>query len=181
MSQNREVTKSDVVKVLMIMSEIYDKAFTPAAAELMVSDLTVYGHAQVIEALAKCRRELRTFPTVAEIVARIPGQAVDFKTEGILVAAKILEAVTKFGSYRVEEARKHVGELGWGVIAMSGGWNQICQMTEKEIGIFRAQWAQLAEALLKRGPVEERPKQIEASSRVRAMLNMPKMPKEDEK
>lgn len=60
-----------LLKALMITAEIYAKDMTRAAAEVMVMDLSGYPEPHVLEALGRCRRELRTFPTIADILGRI--------------------------------------------------------------------------------------------------------------
>lgn len=66
------MTRNDVVKAVAITAQIFGREFTEDAAEVFVSDLAGYPSAQVVEALARCRRELPRFPSVAEIIARIP-------------------------------------------------------------------------------------------------------------
>jgi hypothetical protein len=60
-----------LVQALMITAELYGRAFSPEAAKLLVADLEGIPVAQVLAALARCRKELRAFPTLADILARI--------------------------------------------------------------------------------------------------------------
>lgn len=61
-----------VVKVLMIMAQLTGKTFASAEpAELLAADLADYPAPAVLVALARCRKELRSFPTLADILARI--------------------------------------------------------------------------------------------------------------
>lgn len=61
----------EVVNALSITAEIYGKDFTRAAATMLAKDLLGFPADKVLEALSLCRRELRTFPTVSDIVSRI--------------------------------------------------------------------------------------------------------------
>lgn len=61
----------EVIKALMVTAELFGKDITEAAATMLLSDLDGYRDQDVLDSLAKCRRELRTFPTVSDIVSRI--------------------------------------------------------------------------------------------------------------
>lgn len=60
-----------VVECLKAMSEIYGRPMSPAAAVMMAKDLGHFPEEQVLKALEECRRQLRYFPTIAEIFNRI--------------------------------------------------------------------------------------------------------------
>lgn len=62
---------SVVVDTLAAMAEIYMVTLNKPAALLMLSDLEGYTEFQIMHALTRCRRELKRFPTVADILERI--------------------------------------------------------------------------------------------------------------
>lgn len=61
----------ELIKALMVTAEIYGKDFSEAAAEVLASDISPYPVNSVLAALTRCRRELKSFPTIADILARI--------------------------------------------------------------------------------------------------------------
>jgi hypothetical protein len=61
----------NVIKHLMVMSTLYGKEFSKEAAQMIAFDLEGYSESALLAALARCRKELKFFPTVAEIIARI--------------------------------------------------------------------------------------------------------------
>lgn len=61
----------EVVNALSITAEIYGKDFTRAAATMLAKDLLGFPPGLILDALSRCRRELRNFPTVADIVSRV--------------------------------------------------------------------------------------------------------------
>lgn len=65
-------TRSDVIKTLAVMAEIYGKEMSELAAEMFVAQLSHHQPELVIGAMQRCLRELRTFPTVADILTRLP-------------------------------------------------------------------------------------------------------------
>jgi len=52
-------------------AEIYGRQLTAIGAEMLLQDLRKYPEAAVVKALAKCRSELRTFPSLSEIIDRL--------------------------------------------------------------------------------------------------------------
>lgn len=65
------MSESDVLRALAGTAAIYGKDLTEAAVQILAMDLADYPTRGVLGALARCRKELRTFPTVADIIARI--------------------------------------------------------------------------------------------------------------
>lgn len=147
---------------------------------MMALDLAEYPPQQVLAALGKCRRELSRFPTIAEVISRIPGQAIDDASQATLIAGRITEAITKFGPYRTSEARTFIGDLGWQVVKESGDWLNLCEMGSRELAMSRSQWIKLAEAKLKSGLAPSTAARLEhAPPAITAMLErLPKMPEE---
>lgn len=63
---------NEVVRVLKATAEIYGKNLSEAAAVMFLVDLQEYSPRQITEALSRCRKELTTFPTIAQVIGRIP-------------------------------------------------------------------------------------------------------------
>lgn len=61
----------ELVKAVMITAEVYSKAFSREAAHMYVDDLAGYPTPALMNALKLCRKELRYFPTVADVIARV--------------------------------------------------------------------------------------------------------------
>lgn len=60
-----------LIETLEAMAQLYGRQINKNAVVLFVEDLRDYPAAQVKVALQRCRKELRVFPTVADIIARI--------------------------------------------------------------------------------------------------------------
>jgi len=66
------MARSDVLKAIASTAAICGRAFASSdPVELMADDLAVFDDNAVVLAIARCRKELRTFPTVADIISRI--------------------------------------------------------------------------------------------------------------
>lgn len=63
---------SRVLKALGIMAALHQRSLDDKdVANIYAEDLAPYPEQQVLDALSRCRRELRTFPTIADIISRI--------------------------------------------------------------------------------------------------------------
>lgn len=62
----------EIQKIIQAMGEIYNKQISEVAASLFFADIERFDAADVKKALTKCRLELRYFPTLSDIVSRIP-------------------------------------------------------------------------------------------------------------
>ena len=61
----------EVLQAIMATAQIYGRQFSPETAKVFAGDLSSFDDAMILRALSKCRIELRTFPTVADIISRI--------------------------------------------------------------------------------------------------------------
>lgn len=60
-----------LVEAVIATAEIYGRQMSRMAAEMLLEDLSGFPAEAILSALSRCRKELRTFPTVADILARI--------------------------------------------------------------------------------------------------------------
>lgn len=70
MSENTSL-RNAIVDAISVTAELFDKVMSKEAATMVLYDLKDYPGQAVIEALARCRKECKRFPTVAEIIERI--------------------------------------------------------------------------------------------------------------
>lgn len=62
---------SKLLEIVKATAEIYGKQISLAAAVMFLADLDAHDSNTINAALSKCRKELRNFPTVADVIARI--------------------------------------------------------------------------------------------------------------
>lgn len=63
---------SHVLKQLGIMAAMYQRGLIEKdVVKTYAEDLAAYPEQQVLNALSRCRRELKTFPTIADVISRI--------------------------------------------------------------------------------------------------------------
>lgn len=62
---------SRLLEIVRATGEIYSRQVSVAAALMFLADLDHFTSQEVIAALSKCRKELRMFPSVAEVISRV--------------------------------------------------------------------------------------------------------------
>lgn len=63
--------REQLIQAVMVTAELMGRQYTPVAAAVLVDDLGGYDVEQVLRALARTRREVRGFLTVADVIARL--------------------------------------------------------------------------------------------------------------
>lgn len=63
----------NVIKALAVTVELTGTQMSPAAARVMAAELAVYPEQHVLAALSRCRRELKSRMTMADVLDRLPG------------------------------------------------------------------------------------------------------------
>lgn len=128
----------------------YDKALNATQVSMYADHLMALTPDELREAIRiyQLNPENKFFPLPATLIALMkPAESseLDIARE---VAAKIIQAVSKFGSYRSKDARESIGEHGWKVVERQGGWVNICQdLNESTKGMMQAQMRDLALAI----------------------------------
>lgn len=90
------------------------------------------------------------FPTIKEVELTL-GAAVSPEDDAIVIAGRIVSAISRYGSWGPDDARAMIGSVGWEVVNLSGGWKTVCEVELRDLGTKQAQWRELARSLLERG------------------------------
>lgn len=62
---------SAVIEAIAVTAELCGRTFTPAAAAVFAADLDGFGDAAVLQALTRCRKEVKGLMTVQDVISRI--------------------------------------------------------------------------------------------------------------
>lgn len=65
------MASKQIIEAVAVTAELCGRTFTPAAARMFVADLAGYPDAAVVEALKRCRREVRGVLTVQDVISRL--------------------------------------------------------------------------------------------------------------
>jgi hypothetical protein len=141
------------LKLLIIAtSAYYGVKIEGPVLQLYIDDLADLEFTAVCAVVKEIRRDPKTtrFPFPAVIRDRI-SPAVTDESESLIAVNKVIEAVGKFGWHNQQSAREFIGELGWLLVSMEGGWLRVCETLDSDnLNTTRAQWRGLAQALIKR-------------------------------
>lgn len=98
------------------------------------------------------------------------------RQNGTAIANRIWESISKFGWPNGPSAREHIGEFGWQVVQMRGGWLAVCEESnESQPGHMLAQLRDLAESLIvrkKAGQGDVRDLKIEGPDEVKRVKEL---------
>ena len=62
---------NDLIETIQATAEIYGKTMSAMAARMFLEDLKGFSKNELMHSLSECRKELRNFPTVADVANRI--------------------------------------------------------------------------------------------------------------
>lgn len=119
--------------------------------EAQLKDLGYEALCIALDEIISTRSSRDPFPSVREIRERLDPKA-DPETEANLIASQIVGAITRIGPYNSAAARAAIGDVGWEIVRMEGGWEHICQsLTYDNLVAMKAQWRNTAKAFIVRG------------------------------
>lgn len=141
--------QAEIMKLVAALGEYYDKPLTPGQVAMYSQDLMGLSPEQLGQAILTYRNDPRNdrFPLPVKLKA-MAGLAVNPEDEAIQISGRILGAIASIGPYQGQWARESIGEIGWQVVQMEGGWQTICEIETDDIPIRKAQWRNLAKSLI---------------------------------
>jgi hypothetical protein len=160
--------RNDIIDGIAGLFALFGQAPVPVALAAYGDQLVELGP-EVLEEIKLCiveqvSGELTKMPGVKDFKMRMGIEVEpDKKDQAREAAAKILEAVGKFGYPNWQPARDFMGSLAAEVVKRQGGWVAICEsITNQNKYMLQAQWRDLALALLEKPPgLRERAPQLE--------------------
>jgi hypothetical protein len=150
------------LKALFICTALYYGHEIPDdALPLYIADLDDLPFVAVAAAIGGLRRDPRVTkcPLPSMIRARLTPES-NSDSEAVMVTGRVLEAISRFGPYRLEEAKAWIGSVGWILVSMEGGWEHLNAIESDQLPTMKAQWRQLAKALIDRGAANPGWKQL---------------------
>ena len=134
------------------LAAYYGQKLLDVTLVMYVEDLAGLPPQDVLLAMRKLRREpgRRTCPLPADIRNLVaPDGPVSDLSIANDIAARIGNAMSRYGYTNSDRAEQHIGPVGWQVVSLLGGWRHICNtvMTD-DMRTFHAQCRELARAQL---------------------------------
>jgi len=150
--------KHDIFDQLRKLAISKGQEVTEERLHIYTEFLSKYDHADVMQALLKCFKEVKFFPDISEIIKAIE-EPIDIETEAQIMAGEILDAAKSFGQYQANEAKEALGSKAWYSVERFGGWDTVCGLKYSELNTSRAQLKNICKASIKLKNIDS--KQIE--------------------
>jgi hypothetical protein len=151
--RNQMASWQDVKRELVAMSTIFEKPINEFTLAWYCGAFEDLDPSKVADALKQYSRttKFRQLPTPMQIREMLSPQ-MNPDNEAREAAARIVQAVGKYGYMSGLEAKQFVGALGWRVVERMGGWAFLCENLGDGLqqGTFMAQARDLAKATLER-------------------------------
>lgn len=138
--------------MLITMSAYYQHRLDDTVVIMYADDLKDLEFSDVVQALARYRKDPRhrKMPLPAEVRGLIETPLSD-EDQAREAAARIVQAMSKYGYTNPDRAREFIGSVGWLIVEREGGWTSLCQRTtDDQLPVLKAQWRELARGLITR-------------------------------
>lgn len=144
--------EEEFVMKLMVIAKIVDKPMTKDMMKVYYELAKPHGIEKANLALNELMVELRpgqSLPMPRQLLEKIC-PVVDDMDQAKEAAARIREAISRFGYVNPKAAEKFIGSLGWYVVGRFGGWAAVCETPKSENTNFQAQARELAISAIRR-------------------------------
>ena len=106
---------------------------------------------QMKNAMDSLMRKLDHFPSISDLNNELGNGGTTLEEDSREAAARIIAAVSRYGYNNPKEAEEYIGELGWHVVKLSGGWVNVCEsLTNSNTPQLSSQYRSLALAQAKK-------------------------------
>lgn len=173
--------KRELKEIIILTASYYNRTLSEPVLNMYAEDLEDLDPRAVVQAYKAWRQNPKNtqFPLPAQIRGLINPE-IDEDVIAKTAASRIIEAVARFGWCNSQDARAHIGELGWSVVSRFGGWSYVCENMGRELNIttFQAQARDLAKAqaqLAKAGRLNEAPALPQPSGSQKQLTEVTKM------
>ncbi len=147
------MTQNDFLARLRILAKVCDYQLPMELLALYDRALSRFGYDRATTAIEEAiiqRRGNDRMPSIGDLVDRCSPQILETDS-AVDVAARIWGAISKFGWANATLAHDWIGEVGWHIVSINGGWQRICETAQsKDVGVWKAQLRDHAAAALRR-------------------------------
>ena len=122
------MSRKAIIKELILVAEVFGVSLTKSRIETYLAVLGELSELEMKRAVSEVLNDpsIKFFPLPAVFLQKAKPKATD-EDKAKEAAARIVSAVSRFGYPFSEDARKYIGEIGWRVVELQGGWSTLCQ------------------------------------------------------
>jgi hypothetical protein len=149
------------IKTLTVVAGLCNFKLSDEILEIYAENLEPHGFISVSNALKSMVPSLRPgkpFPSIEEILAKLGKKTAEDQDLAREAAARIVNAISRYGWNNPTKAKEYIGSIGWDVVNMQGGWENVCDVaTNENLTFLQAQWRDLAKSRLSLGKTDYLP------------------------
>lgn len=139
--------RKEIYKYLNVMALEFNQVQKPERLKIYSELLEDFPLKKIEDAIKWCMLNLKFFPQLAEIRERIVPK-VSTDDNAVEMASKIIDCISRFGSYRELDVKEHLGTVAWFAVVRFGGWNLLCKTTNDQMTATRAQLRQVCKSVI---------------------------------
>lgn len=147
----------DLKEIIFLTAEYYGQTIRPEVLLMYVDDFSDYNTQRVIEAYKAYRKNPKNTraPLPSQIIS-ILNPEINDDAQAVSIAARVIESVSKFGWCNSQDAKNHIGEIGWRAVTAFGGWQYVCENlgTEIQLSTFNAQIRDITKAEIQKSKLK---------------------------
>ena len=146
--------KAKIAQKLYGLASYYKETLTENQVKMYVEDIlsSGIGEEKLAQAILLYRQDGKNtfFPLPAKLITLVTPEESSDLDIGREATGRIIQAVSKFGFYRLQDAKEFIGSLGWKVVERQGGWGSLCtNLNSENKGTLQAQMRDSAVSILK--------------------------------
>lgn len=142
--QNKK--KEQIYDALAKLAVLFDEPPSEERLFAMCEVLSTYPMSDITLAIKRATIESERFPTIARLVKYMKPDAILIEDVSNQVASEIIASISRYGRYNYTEAKKSMSDIAVQVVECFGGWSLICETTQSNLGILRAQLRDIAKS-----------------------------------
>ena len=128
--------KASIFDGLAKFSLLFENPPEPERLRAYCEYLESYSAQEIVSALDTIAKSEHKFPSLAKIIDTIDGTKDEQAQDQV---ANIIYSVSRYGQYDTSSAKEFLGPIGWSMVQAFGGWQTLCKLESKQMGIARAQ------------------------------------------
>jgi hypothetical protein len=120
--------RKELAKTLIYMATLYNRTLNHDFLSAFLDDLSDLSLSGLIAACKIYRNDPKNkfFPVPAQLRELVNPRISD-DALAKEAAARVIQAISKFGWPNPTEAKEFIGELGWRGVTRFGGWSSVCE------------------------------------------------------
>lgn len=146
-------TQKEFLDRLGLLAQTCEFRLTPQLLSFYDRALQRFGYDKAVRAVEEAIMERRgndKMPSIGDLAHRC-APVVTEQDNAVEAAGRILSAISKFGYARSADAHDWIGEVGWRVVEVNGGWTTLCQtVREKDVPTWKAQLREQCASAIRR-------------------------------